>query len=163
MEDNYESFEDDMDDLVNHLPACIQLRVWVSFQTPLCIRALKSQMESMNPTINVATMKNVFGKRDTEIYTPYRIEFPNWQKTGPGMWKCPVPQKDFMELFSAASNLPVAAYPEPGMFGVDGSGYEIRISDGGFVHAHYHWWMAPPKGWEGLGNLVDRMMGMIGV
>lgn len=65
---------------------------------------------------------------------------------------------DVSHLLAKLSGLRIPPVPD-GIMGLDGTTYTLRIVQM-FNAASYTWWEASPKGWEGLEEVAQRMIGL---
>ena len=59
-----------------------------------------------------------------------------------------------VEALGAAS---VPAYPPRGAEGLDGTTFELALTEGA-VWTRYRWWVSPPPGWEPLATFLHRFI-----
>ncbi len=58
---------------------------------------------------------------------------------------------------AAAINLPLVPEP-PGIFGFDGTTYQLAIFSGFVSDCRFKWWVQPPETWKPLGELAADML-----
>ena len=68
------------------------------------------------------------------------------------------PMEVVQELHLLALNARIPIF-EPGSLGLHGINYELEIDDYP-THAHYRWWLNPPKNWEPLDIISRTLLGL---
>lgn len=73
--------------------------------------------------------------------------------------KTPLSDSEVKNIFALLSNVTIAAFPEHHM-GDDGDFTEIEVGDYA-GKSHYRWWSVPPKGWEELNKVTDKIISLL--